>query len=151
MHLFAGKSVSSSSESEDGSDMTEDERAYGFYGRPTFAPGQGSMADVMAARRRRRAFREERQRMKQEKKARRKEKARDKKYALYITYVRHNQAAYTRPQAVANQAISTHLQGLPGTNMPVQGMSPGQLPVVPAINQRGANQGIPNMMGLSGY
>lgn len=100
-HLFEGHAISSSSDSEDESEVSEDERAYGFYGRPAFAPGQGSMAEVLEARRRRKEFREEQRRRKLERKIRKREKAREKKYALYINCVRPG-GSVNPPQGMMN-------------------------------------------------
>ncbi|KAJ7228940.1 hypothetical protein GGX14DRAFT_346039 [Mycena pura] len=77
---------SSSSSSEDSDSADGGRRAY-MYGQQPFAAGQGSMADVLEQRRRRREIRAEKKRLHKEKKARRKAKAREKKYALYLACV----------------------------------------------------------------
>lgn len=94
-HLFEDDSASDSSVSE--SDLSDDDEeddrygassAYGVYGRPAFAPGQGSMAEVLEARRRRQEMRTEKKRRRREKKIRQKARAREKRYSLYLTCVR---------------------------------------------------------------
>ena len=53
------------------------------YGRPI--GGQGGMAELQEARRRRQERKQEKKRRRKEKKARRKAKARDKTYSVYLT------------------------------------------------------------------
>ncbi|KAJ7283509.1 hypothetical protein C8J57DRAFT_1171212 [Mycena rebaudengoi] len=80
---------SSSSDDSDDSDSDDGARyppaAY-MYGQQNF-PGQGSMAEVLEQRRRRQEMRAEKKRRRKEKKIRRKAKAREKKFALYLTCV----------------------------------------------------------------
>ncbi|KAJ6516156.1 hypothetical protein C8R45DRAFT_959104 [Mycena sanguinolenta] len=83
------ESTSSSSSSDDSdSDSGKFPPAAYMYGQQqAFIPGQGSMAQVIEQRNRRREVRADKKRRRKEKKARRKEKAREKRFALYLTCV----------------------------------------------------------------
>ena len=73
----------SSSEEEDTEDSDYGNTPAGPYGRPT--SGQPSLSEIAAGRRRRHETKQEKRQRHKEKKQRRKAKAREKKYALYIT------------------------------------------------------------------
>ncbi|KAF7355088.1 hypothetical protein MSAN_01424300 [Mycena sanguinolenta] len=80
-------SSSSSSEDSDSDGGKYPPAAYMYGQQQAFIPGQGSMAQVIEQRNRRREVRAEKKRRRKEKKARRKEKARAKRFALYLTCV----------------------------------------------------------------
>ncbi|KAF4619742.1 hypothetical protein D9613_005383 [Agrocybe pediades] len=73
---------SSSSSESDSDDSDYERRMTDPYGRPI--GGQGGMAALQEARRRRQERKQEKKRRRKEKKARRKAKARDKTYTVYI-------------------------------------------------------------------
>lgn len=75
-------SDSSSSSEEDTDDDDYGNTPAGPYGRPS---GQPSLSEIAAGRRRRHETKQERRQRHKEKKQRRKAKAREKRYALYIT------------------------------------------------------------------
>ncbi|KAJ7774237.1 hypothetical protein DFH07DRAFT_122666 [Mycena maculata] len=134
----ASSSSSSSSEDSDsdGGGGRYPQAGY-MYGQQPFAPGQGSMAEVLEQRRRRREVRAEKKRRRKEKKARRKAKAREKKYALYLTCVPNG-----GPAAVGGS-------GMPGG----MGMGTGMMPSAAGMSGSGyGGPGMaPNPTGGAGY
>ncbi|KAJ7499211.1 hypothetical protein FB451DRAFT_1204643 [Mycena latifolia] len=143
-------SSSSSSSSED-SDSDDGGRyppaaAY-MYGQQQFAPGQGSMSEVLDQRRRRRELRAEKKRRRKEKKARRKAKAREKKYALYLTCVPNGGPGVTSggvPSmgAMGNAGMMPSMSGMSGM------MAPGMMGAMGMSTSMG---GMSNSMSGAGY
>ncbi|KAJ6539060.1 hypothetical protein B0H19DRAFT_1176932 [Mycena capillaripes] len=118
------ESSSSSSSSEDSeSDGGRYPPAAYMYGQQPFAPGQGPMAEVMEQRRRRREIKAEKKRRRKEKKARRKAKAREKQYALYLTYVPPSAAGSVSGGMPAMGAMGA--MGMGGAGMPGMMGAPG--------------------------
>ncbi|KAJ6599357.1 hypothetical protein DFH09DRAFT_1022335 [Mycena vulgaris] len=139
-HDDASSSSSSSSEESDseGGGRYPPAAAY-MYGQQQFAPGQGSMAEVLDQRRRRREVRAEKKRRRKEKKARRKAKAREKKYALYLTCVPNG-----------GPGAGSVSGGMPMGAMGNTGMGGGGM--MPGMNGMGApgmgGMGAPGMGGM---
>ncbi|KAJ7507467.1 hypothetical protein B0H11DRAFT_1967227 [Mycena galericulata] len=131
----SSSSSSSSEDSDSDSGSKYSQTAY-MYGQQPFAPGQGSMAEVLDQRRRRREVRAEKKRRRKEKKARRKAKAREKKYALYLT-------------CVPNGGPGVVGSGMPGIGSMGMGGA-GMMPGAPGAGY-GAQVGMqPNSMGYGG-
>lgn len=139
-HLYDEDSPSSSDSEEDSDSDDDAQGGYGLYSRqPAFAPGQGSMADVMQARQRRRQMREERKRQRREKKIRQKARARNKEYSLYLTCVRPPMPHGAQPI----HGMVGHQTGPGGVSPAVGGMPQGY--VVPGVHgshgSHGSNYG----------
>ncbi|KAJ7688445.1 hypothetical protein B0H17DRAFT_1169540 [Mycena rosella] len=146
-HDDGSSSSSSSSEDSDseGGGRYPPAAAY-MYGQQQqpFIPGQGSMSEVLEQRRRRREMRAEKKRRRKEKKARRKAKAREKKYALYLTCVPNG-------GSVSGGMPAMGMMGNPGM-MP--GMNAMGVPGMGGMGQMGAagmgGMGAPGMGGMGG-
>jgi hypothetical protein len=136
-------SSSSSSEDSDSDGGRYPPGAY-MYGQQPFAPGQGSMAEVLEQRRRRREMRAEKKRRRKEKKARRKAKAREKKFALYLTCVPNGGSAGVGSVSGGMPMGAMGGMAMGGTGM--AGMNPMGGPGMSTMGSMGA----PGMHPMSG-
>ncbi|KAJ6627542.1 hypothetical protein B0H10DRAFT_2161180 [Mycena sp. CBHHK59/15] len=142
-------SSSSSSEDSDSDSGGRHPPATYMYGQQPFAPGQGSMAEVLEQRRTRREARADKKRRRKEKKSRRKAKAREKKFALYLTCVPNGGPGAANSMSGMNMGMGMGTSGMMG--MGASGMGGMGAPGMGGMGNTPGMGGMPTSMGAPGY